>query len=282
MYKYVSILRPRRWVKNLLIFLPIFFALDLLEYGVLSRVLLGFAFFCLLSSCTYIVNDLFDKQKDLCYADKDDRPIICGDIGSTPATIIAAVLGVVGIIGAFFLSAEFGLVLLAYLVLSLWYSAWLQHVAIVDILALDVSAVLRVAGGAIVIGIAVSPWLMLVAFLGVHMYILGRRIYQKKKFKVGAKALLARYPENFLRSSLTASVAIFSVVYLLFALISPYAVSFEGNLFFYSGIFILYIALRYAFVVLTKNEKNWLKADASTAIASLAYVCYVVVIFYAL
>ena len=169
----IKTMRPRQWIKNGLLFIPLVFDKQLTNWDALARVFLGFVLFCLLSSLVYIINDLVDFEADQNHPQKRLRPIASGKLKVSTAKIAAVILGVVFFIPAIWLSLEFALIGLTYLLLNLAYSAWFKHTPILDVMILASFYVLRVGAGVALIDVnRFSPWLyvfttFLALFLGI-------------------------------------------------------------------------------------------------------------------
>jgi 4-hydroxybenzoate polyprenyltransferase len=170
-------MRPRQWVKNGLLFIALIFDKQLTNWPALTRILLGFVLFCLLSSLIYIINDLVDVEADRNHPQKRLRPIPSGTLKSSTARKASIVLALVVFIPAALLSPQFALIGLAYLVLNLAYSAWLKHAPILDVMILASFYVLRVGAGVSLITVHVfSPWLyVFTTFLALYLGIAKRR-----------------------------------------------------------------------------------------------------------
>jgi 4-hydroxybenzoate polyprenyltransferase len=173
----VQSMRPRQWVKNGLLFIPLIFDKQLTNWPALARVGLGFVLFCILSSLVYIINDLMDIEADRNHPLKRQRPIASGRLKVSTARIAAGVLALVFFVSAIWLSPEYALIGLIYLALNLAYSAWLKHTPILDVMILASFYVLRVGAGVVLIDVhQFSPWLYLfTTFLALFLGIGKRR-----------------------------------------------------------------------------------------------------------
>lgn len=154
-------MRPRQWIKNFALFAAIAFGGQLFTPHILTRVIWGFVAFCLLSSATYILNDMLDLKKDQLHPFKKLRPIASGRI-SVPE---AAVLFMVFVILSFFIAARIGplflITILVYIVLQVLYSFIFKDIAVFDILFIASGYILRVIAGEIISGYHISAWLLL-------------------------------------------------------------------------------------------------------------------------
>jgi 4-hydroxybenzoate polyprenyltransferase len=170
-------MRPRQWVKNGLLIIPLIFDKQLTNWPALTRIVVGFVLFCLLSSIIYIVNDLVDLEADRKHPQKRQRPIPSGLLKISTARTAGILLTLVVFIPATILSLEFALIGLAYVVLNLAYSAWLKHTPILDVMTLASFYVLRVgAGVSLIVVTRFSPWLyVFTTFLALYLGIGKRR-----------------------------------------------------------------------------------------------------------
>jgi len=180
---FLRAMRPRQWAKNGIIYFAFIFTInerwDLSEWGE-SLELFGvataaFLLFCLLSSATYLVNDLIDAPQDRLHPLKRYRPIAAGEVSPRQAKGAALAMFIVGIGLSFLLEPWFGLVVLVYLTLTLAYSMKLKQIAVVDVLVLSSGYVLRAVGGAVVIQVPISLWLYAVTSLGAMLIGFGKR-----------------------------------------------------------------------------------------------------------
>ncbi len=176
-------MRPKQWAKNGIIYFAFIFTInerwDISEWGE-SLELFGvataaFFLFCLLSSATYLVNDLIDAPQDRLHPLKQYRPIAAGEVSPRQAMGTALGMFIVGIGLSFLLEPWFGVVVLVYLALTLAYSIKLKQIVVVDVLVLSTGYVLRAVGGAVVIQVPISLWLYAVTSLGAMLIGFGKR-----------------------------------------------------------------------------------------------------------
>lgn len=160
---YFYSLRPRQWFKNLFVVLPIVFARHLTDPQSLYVILGAFLCFCAAASGVYLFNDMVDLESDKAHPTKKLRPLASGKISKKVAFVLCGCLMVSSVLMSFSLQKSFGSVLLTYLVLNILYSYWLKHFLILDVLALGLFFVLRVLGGAVVLEVEISHWLIICA-----------------------------------------------------------------------------------------------------------------------
>ncbi len=168
-------LRPEQWLKNGFVLAPMVFSGLLDNPEAWGRGVLAAAAFCAASSAVYLVNDVLDREADRRHPGKCTRPIAAGAISVGTALATALVLAAAAMAAAFVLGNMFAAVLASYILLVVLYSAVLKRVVFVDVLVLAAGFVLRVVGGAVAIGVPVSRWLLLCAYLLALYLALGKR-----------------------------------------------------------------------------------------------------------
>ncbi len=165
---YLRLMRPTQWIKNLFVFAGLIFGRKLTGPDAgpsISATLLAFACLCLVSSAVYIVNDIHDRNEDRLHPRKRNRPIASGAVGIGAASVLAAVLLLIGLGGGWLFDRGFGLVTAAYLVLQICYTFGFKHAVILDVIAIGLGFVLRAVAGVVVLeGVEISPWLVLCTF----------------------------------------------------------------------------------------------------------------------
>ena len=176
-------LRPRQWVKNLLVFLPLLFAVDLVWSADdlttllphLGRLLALVAAFCAAASAVYLLNDLADREADRQHPIKCRRPIASGEVPAWLALVGTLALALVSLVVLYFLGWPLVLAGIIYLAINVAYSAGLKRVALVDVMLVASGYVLRAVAGAVAVGAAPSPWLYAVTAAGALFIVVGRR-----------------------------------------------------------------------------------------------------------
>lgn len=157
----LRLLRPRQWIKNLAVFAALIFSGDLFFLPIFYKTIVGVLIFCAASSAIYVINDIFDQEKDRQHPFKRFRPIANKDISVKSALIIAIALIALSLILSSLISTGFFLITLIFILLHLAYSAYLKHIEIIDILVLAGGYILRVYAGEFVTGYHISAWLLL-------------------------------------------------------------------------------------------------------------------------
>ena len=216
-------MRPRQWVKNLLVLAAPLAAGRLFEPAIIKTAALGFVAFCLVSDSVYIVNDVRDVEEDRQHPTKRFRPIASGELKATTALVLAAVVGVCGLALGFFVSLPLGITLLVYVALQLLYSAYLKHLPVVDLAMVASAYLLRAIAGGVATGIPLSQWFLLVAAFGSFFMVSGKRYSEMKSLgsEAGTRRSLTRYSESYLRFAWTMAAVMVLISYSLWAFQNP-------------------------------------------------------------
>src|SRR3989475_10411049 len=154
-------MRPRQWIKNLVVFAALIFAKKWMDLPLAGRAAAAFGLFCCARGGVYIINDLFDADRHRKHPLKARRPIASKALGTLPAVTAAILLLTGSLMAGFALSPAFGAVLLAYVAINLAYSFWLKEVVIIDVMVIASGFVLRAVAGALIIKVEISPLLVL-------------------------------------------------------------------------------------------------------------------------
>jgi decaprenyl-phosphate phosphoribosyltransferase len=216
----VRALRPKQWMKNVLVFAAPVAAGVIGERDVLVETLAAFGAFCLISSGTYLLNDAMDVESDRLHPTKRHRPIASGAVPLSIAYPLAAVLIVGALVLGFATHRNLGLTLLAYLVMTLSYSIRLKQVPILDIIAVAAGFVLRAVAGGAATGVPISEWFFIVASFGALFMVSGKRESEAAELGIdaaGVRATLGVYSSGFLAYLRAVSSGVVMVSYCLWA-----------------------------------------------------------------
>lgn len=245
--KYLSLMRVKHYIKNLLVFAAAGCSGRLFEKNVAVPALLGFAAFCLTSSLIYIINDLRDAPKDRLHPVKKSRPIASGAVTEKAAVILSILLflaasGISVIIGRV-LSA---VLLAAYLAMNIGYSFGLKDVPMIDITILAAGFLVRVMYGAAVTGIAVSDWLYLTVISVAFYCALGKRRNELKRTGSGTRTVLKNYSPEFLDKNMYMCLALANVFYALWSTDGSTAELYGGKHMVFTVPIVLLITMKYS------------------------------------
>ena len=214
--------RPGHWIKNVLVLLPVIFALRMGDAGAWALALMAAGAFCLVSSSVYIINDIADRARDRMHPAKRSRPLAAGQVSVRAAYIEALVL----LVGAAALALATRRALLsvvaAYVLLQTAYTVWLKHRMIIDVICIALGFVLRAVAGAIAIDEVISPWLVVCTFTACLFMGFCKRRNEQATLAHAQTAqdhrnTLAGYTGDLLTHLITLSAAIAVVSFLLYA-----------------------------------------------------------------
>jgi 4-hydroxybenzoate polyprenyltransferase len=221
----LSALRPSQWTKNSVVLAAFVFAFWDRDQAVGLSGLLGVipaaAFFCVVSSGIYILNDIHDIEADRRHPFKRRRAIASGRLPLPAAWPLGGALLAFGLAAAFVLSVPLGVVLLAYVLIQAAYTLWLKHVALLDVFVIAAGFVLRALAGAVVLGVLISPWLLLCTFVLALFLALCKRREEKRQGDETVseqRASLAAYDSRLLDQLIVICAAATIVCYALYTL----------------------------------------------------------------
>ncbi|MDE6582037.1 MAG: UbiA prenyltransferase family protein, partial [Duncaniella sp.] len=162
----VRLVRPYQWVKNLFVFMALFFGGRLLDSQCWLPVTLAAICFCLCSSAIYCLNDIIDAPADRLDPAKKHRPVASGEVSISAAAVTGSVMAAAGIVlSIVFLTAGATVILLFYLALNVAYCLKIKNIPLLDVIVVALGFVLRVVIGGVVAGIWISQWIVIMVFL---------------------------------------------------------------------------------------------------------------------
>lgn len=212
--------RPKQWVKNVLVFAAPAAAGSIIHPGVLWHTLVAAVCFILISSAVYLINDSRDVVEDRLHPKKRYRPIAAGDLSVTAALILAAVCAVVSLgVALLVINWELALVLGLYIGSQILYSMFLKHQPVIDLAMVASGFLLRAIAGGVASAIPLSQWFVLVAAFGSLFMVGGKRYSEIVALgpDAGTRRSLAAYTPGYLRFIWEMSCAVVIVAYSLWA-----------------------------------------------------------------
>lgn len=198
----IKALRPRQWVKNVLVLAAPFAAGSVADLTVLGNVAIAFVAFCFAASGVYLVNDALDVEADRAHPTKRNRPIAAGVVPVGLAYGLAVALFVAGLGLSLLASVDLLIVIAVYIVIQLAYCFGLKHQAVLDICIVSSGFLIRAIAGGAAAGIALSQWFLLVMTFGSLFMVAGKRYAELRLAeRTGAKIRksLERYTTSYLR-----------------------------------------------------------------------------------
>lgn len=262
MKHYLKLIRAHQWVKNLFVFLPLFFSGNFFHADLFIYSLIAFISFSLIASCIYIINDYIDVDQDKKHPEKKYRPIASGAISKRNAIFTFVFLMTLNVILYFFTEAyfhlnlwKFAVIILFYFFMNLAYTFKLKHVAIIDVTIIAIGFVLRVLAGGYASGIPISQWAILLTFVLALVLALGKRRGELINAQLSGETrkALDGYNVQFADIALSISVTLAIVSYLMFTITEDVQERF-GYKVFYTVIFVVFAFFRYLQQTLVYNK----------------------------
>lgn len=212
--------RPRQWIKQVLV-LAAPAAAGVLTHGdALLRTLAGVVIFTAAAAGTYLINDALDVEADRLHPRKRHRPLAAGAVPLRLGVAVGVALMALAIGAGFLLHWRLGVVIAVYVAMTLAYSSWLKHVAIVELVIVALGFVLRAIAGATAVDVPISQWFVIVASFGSLFMVTGKRYAEATTLAdggVATRAILAEYPLAWLRQVRDVCVGVTLLAYCLFA-----------------------------------------------------------------
>jgi 4-hydroxybenzoate polyprenyltransferase len=197
----VKALRPRQWIKNFAIFAALIFTGQLDNPIAIQLSIQAFLIFCAAASTVYLLNDVFDIERDRLHPFKSKRPIAAGLIPIWFAVSLALVMIVITLPLAYQISPALFLATLAYLLLQLLYSSYFKTTILIDVMAIAAGFVLRIYAGVWVIDAHLNVWFLLAVTSFALFLAIGKRRSELTLLQAQAskhRETLLHYPENLL------------------------------------------------------------------------------------
>lgn len=257
MKKYLSLMRVHHYIKNVLIFFPLFFGRQLLDTELFFKTLYGFISFCFIASAVYIINDIRDADFDRQHSTKRMRPIASGAVAASHAMILACILLLFALFFNY-LSAGVNhmtwIYLSAYFMLNFGYSMGLKNIPIIDIAILASGFLLRVLYGSSISGIDISKWLYLTV-ISVSFYLgLGKRKNELIGQCGSSRRVLQFYNHNFLDKNMYMCLALTIAFYSLWSVDSVTVARISNSNLIWTVPLVFLISLRYSLKIEGESE----------------------------
>ncbi len=252
--KFLQMMRPMHWTKNVFVFAALIFGRKL--FGPINEVLIsvGSAFgaffcFCLAASAIYIFNDIVDRETDRLHPENRRRPIAAGIVSVGPAALLAVVCAAVALVGSFMLGRVLGIIILVYLLLMVLYTLVFKRAMILDCIIISVGFCLRAVAGAVVVGVFISPWLIICTFALCLFLAFSKRqgeVLQLQENGELFRRTLAAYTPELLVHMIDVTSGLAVVSFLLYAMDERTLDTFGTNNLVYTTPLVLYCVFRFS------------------------------------
>ncbi len=221
--KYLKLLRINQWLKNLVIFIPIFFSGSMFVERFYIKGLFAFLAFSLVSSSMYLINDVVDFEADKLHPYKKERVELIKKLTPSKTLLLSFIILIAGILTErlFVQSEYFLLILITYVLIMLMYSFYLKNIGIVDVITIAIGFILRAVAGAVLFQLELSAFLML-SIIGMALLIsFGKRklelIQLGEDNAIKHRSASEVYPDHLLDYIISAIMSVTFTAYILFA-----------------------------------------------------------------
>lgn len=282
----LKLIRVDHWVKNLFIFVPLVFAQKIFDMNLLLQSLLAFFSFSFASAIVYIFNDMNDIEADRLHPKKRFRPLVTGAITKNQAFILIFVLLLIIVLFLILLNIEFVEIVILYFIINVLYTFYLKHFVILDLFSIASGFMLRVIGGATVIEVDISNWLILTTlFISLFLAIMKRRselISDKTNGKT--RKVLEEYSLYFIDQISSISAAGVILCYALYTVSERTVNQFGTEKLVITTLFVVFGIFRYMYLGFNKSKgedtAEILRTDKPMIINIILYIIVSIIIIY--
>ena len=257
LFQLIRSLRPQQWIKNTFVFAALIFSQHLFNPAYILKSFIAFSIFCLLSGSVYLINDIMDVDEDRLHPNKRRRPIASGKLKITTAGITAVIIGVCSLAASFYLDLIFGIITIVYFLSNIAYSKYLKHIVIIDVMVIALGFVLRAVGGAVIIDVKISPWLIICTTLLALFLGFGKRRHELILMNENAKehrAILNEYSPYYLDQMISVLTASTLVAYALYTMSAEVEAKLHTSNLNLTIPFVLYGIFRYLYLIHQKKK----------------------------
>ena len=286
----IRIVRPRQWVKNFFVFIPLFFGGQMSNTALLLDALTTFIAFSLAASSIYCLNDIVDVEADRQHPVKCHRPIASGQVSVSAAYALMAIMLILSMTVCPMLkgrSMAVGTVVLGYWIMNIAYCVWLKNFAIIDVCLIAFGFVLRILAGGLATGIEPSNWLVLMTFLLTLFLSFAKRRDDVLRMEATGKPPrknTIRYNLTFINQAITISASITLVCYIMYTVSPEVTARFNSHYIYLTTIFVLVGLLRYIQIAVVDKQSGdptkIILRDRFTQLVVLAWMASFLFIIY--
>ena len=280
-------MRPEQWTKNLIVFAALFFGRSLTSIDVIAQTTCIFIIFCAVSSGSYMINDVVDRNEDRHHPEKSKRPIPAGKISIPFAILVSLILIFGGLYASWVISIRLFAVTFIFITLHIAYDFFLKHISILDVFSIAFAFIIRLFAGVTLCSIPVSSWILLCTFLLALFLALCKRRAEMAMLMDGSKRhrkSLEGYSVQFLDQLISIVGGCTIISYSLYSL-SPETVANHGtDKLIYTIPFVVYGLFRYLYLVQMKqggtNPEKLLLRDVPLLVSIILYLLVMYAVVY--
>lgn len=252
----IGLVRPRQWTKNLTLFVGLLFARRMMDGPSVVLAVQAFVAFCLASSAAYVCNDILDREADRLHPHKANRPLASGAVSVGAAGFLAAILAMAALALGWLGGGRLAVALAAYLLLQAAYNLKLKHVPTLEVFVLAAGFVIRVATGAWILAVEVSPWLLLCTMNLALFLALAKRRNELTEMEADAGAhrkVLDSYSPHLLDQMISIVASATVVTYSLYTLAEQTVEKYGSTHMIWTTPFVIFGVFRYLYLIHQKQ-----------------------------
>ena len=279
---YLMLIRVKHCIKNLLIFIPLVFSGLYREPDNIVITILGFILFSFVSSIVYVINDIYDIDKDRLHEIKRNRPLPSGKVSIQEAYLIILFLALISVVLTFIIYERTSIfvVLLPflYVLINILYSKWLKNVVLVDVIVLVIGFLIRLFFGSLLINTFISNYLYLTVMTGAFYLGFGKRRNEIMKNSDKSRSVLKYYNKDFLDKNMYVCLALTIVFYSMWAT-DPLVISrINNNLLIWTVPIVMLIFFEYSLVIESGSYGDPVEVVVNNRNILLTILVYIVVL----
>ena len=252
MKKYLRLIRPQHWIKNVFVLVPMFFGGVLFDLTTIESGLLVFMAFSFIASSIYCYNDIVDADADRHHPVKCRRPIASGEVSVSHAYLLMAVMAVLSATMIMLLPPPVrmgtAIVVAIYYVLNLAYCSKLKQYAVLDVCIVAFGFVLRIVAGGVAEEVALSQWIVLMTFLLTLFLSFAKRrddVLRMNETGEAPRHNTIRYNLTFINQAITITASVTLVCYIMYTVSPEVKEHFKSQYLYLTSVFVLLGLLRY-------------------------------------
>jgi decaprenyl-phosphate phosphoribosyltransferase len=285
--RFFFLLRIHHWPKNLFVFIPAFFAGVLTQWDELILLVQGVICFSLISSCVYVINDYRDRDKDRLHPTKKNRPLASGKIKTSVAIAFIVLFLLIAIPWGLYLNLYFGLSLIFYLLINVFYSLGLKNIAILDTLLVSSGFLIRTLAGGWLANVEISQWLVIMVFLLSFFLATAKRRDDLILFKNGEAPLRISsksYTLEFINTILSILAGVIIVSYIMYTISDDVVSRLHTPHLYVTALFVFAGLIRFLQITMVENRsgspmKIFLTDIFIQATIALWILCFFLIIY---
>ncbi|MFA8451424.1 MAG: decaprenyl-phosphate phosphoribosyltransferase [Bacteroidales bacterium] len=262
---FLKLIRIKSWVKNFIIFAPLFFSLKFSDTILLGNAFFAFLIFCLSCSIVYIINDINDREQDRLHPKKKNRPLASGVIKLKQAYFTIIIFAIIIITGFCLINKFLGMLTLAYILINIAYSYKLKKIALIDVFTIAVNFIIRILIGCIAVNVYPSHWIIMVTFFLSLFLGFSKRKSEIEVLGENAKnhrKVLSQYSKEALDAFKYISVTITLISYVFYTINPEVIANLGTDKIIYSCFFVCLGLFRY--ILVSEDANKGKEGDPTT------------------